>query len=79
MRPFIIWLKLPMAKRSILIGSLSGPYFAFRAAKMDRSQTDLICVFEKMFKGNFLEISKNLSLLSDQKFSIDETSPKLAL
>ena len=30
-----------MVKRSILIGSLSGPYFAIRTAKMDRSRSDL--------------------------------------
>ena len=29
-----------MMKRSILIGSLSGPKFAIRTAKMDRAQID---------------------------------------
>ena len=37
---FIIWLKWSMVKRSILIGSLSGPYFPLWIAKMDCSQTD---------------------------------------
>ena len=29
-----------MVERSILIGSLSGPYFATQTAKMNHSQTD---------------------------------------
>ena len=29
-----------MVKRSILIGSLSGPYFAMLTAEMDRLRTD---------------------------------------
>ena len=37
---FIIWLNWSMMNRSILIGSLSGPYFAIRTAKMDHSRTD---------------------------------------
>ena len=37
---FIIWLIWSMVKMSILIGSLSGPYFALRTAKMDRTRTD---------------------------------------
>ena len=36
----IIWLNRSMLKRNILIGSLSGPNFAIRTAKIDRSQTD---------------------------------------
>ena len=37
---FIIWLNWSKVKRSILIGSLSGPNFAIRTAKMDRSRTE---------------------------------------
>ena len=37
---FIIWLNWSMVKRSILIGSLSGPNLAIRTAKMDRSRTE---------------------------------------
>ena len=36
----IIWLNWSRVKRSILIGSLSGPNFAIRTAKMDRSRSD---------------------------------------
>ena len=37
---FIVWLNWSKVKRSILIGSLSGPNFAIRTAKMDRLQTE---------------------------------------
>ena len=48
---FIIWLNLSRVKRSILIGCLSGPNFAIRTPKMDRSRTDFTdCVLEKIFK-----------------------------
>ena len=45
-RVFIKWLKWSMEKRGILIGSLSGPYFTIRTAKvkMDCSRTDFIDV-----------------------------------
>ena len=45
-------------KRSILIGSLSGPKFAIRTAKMDRSQTEsaLICNLEKVFKIKHFDV-----------------------
>ena len=36
----IIWLNWSTVKRRILIGSLSGPNFAVRRSKMDRSRTD---------------------------------------
>ena len=36
----IIWLNWSRAKRSVLIGSLSGPNFATRTAKMDRLRSD---------------------------------------
>ena len=37
---FIIWLNWSKVKRSILIGSLSGPNFVIRTAKMDSSRTE---------------------------------------
>ena len=44
---FIIWLNWSMVKRSILIGSLSGPNFAIGTAKMDRLRTG-VTVLEKI-------------------------------
>ena len=45
----IIWMNWSIVKRSILIGSLRGLYFAIRNAKMDCSQTDFneLCSFQK--------------------------------
>ena len=37
---FIIWLNWSRVKTNILTGSLSGPKFAIRTAKMDRSRSD---------------------------------------
>ena len=44
-----------MVKRSILIGSLSGPYFATRTVKMDRSRTDFtgLCSWKDIQKETF--------------------------
>ena len=44
-----------MVKRSILIGSLSGPNFATRTAKMDRSRTDFtdLCFWKDIQKKTF--------------------------
>ena len=45
-----------MVKRSILIGSLSGPYFAIRTTKMDRSRTDFIdlCFIKDVQRKHFI-------------------------
>ena len=54
-----------MVKRSILIGSLSGPNFA---ANMDRLRTYFteIVFVERYSKGNILYVG-SFSFLSDQK------------
>ena len=56
-----------MEKRSILIGSLSGPNFSIRTAKMDRSRTDLLSWKDIQTRENVLTLSRNpFFLLSDQ-------------
>ena len=44
-----------MVKRSILIGCLSGPNFAIRTAKMDRSRSEFtdLCSWKEIQKKTF--------------------------
>ena len=50
--------------------SLSGPNFAIRTAKMDRSRTKFtdLCSRKRYSNENILMLSRNLILLSDQKW-----------
>ena len=63
----IIWVNWSMVKRNILFGSLSGPCFALRAAKMDDSRSDFTVLLEKYSKGNILAfccLTKNFARIS---------------
>ena len=51
-------------KRRILIGSLNGPYFAKRIAKMDHSRTDFSdCFLKRYSKEHFFVQDRNIFLV----------------
>ena len=60
---FIIWLIWSTVKRSILIGSLSSPYFAIQTAKLGHSQTDFDLYIEKDIQKDIF-----LALCSSRKY-----------
>ena len=51
-------------KRGNLVGSLSGPNFAIRTAKMN----SLICVLENVLKRKQFNVKEKSFLMSDQRF-----------
>ena len=69
-----------MVKRNILIGSLIGPNFAIRTAKLDRSRTYFIdlCSLKDIQKETFCCWVETFSLLSDQDQKFCRTSMKMA-
>ena len=55
---FTLWLNWSMVKRSILIGSLSGRYFAISIRSTTHKLISLICVLDKIFERKHFAVKK---------------------